>query len=247
MLKADGTSRAGPSQKTRFGGPSRLSQVWTSVKTHLTPPSHPSTTSESAIESSFHTDVYYTGSTNGDGHLPLELLNPKSGTISRYKRYGGKQRNKPQSSAGKSASRFGDDDEPGTQYEPVNHIVVDTDFDDFTPKPAKSDSGSTNRTPRDTNTATNTGVGESGGHLFGNDKKMDGEDDESPSGDRSDGQSIRRDTRAHWIQRTAVYELIVGRLWPNIRHFLDSSFPEASKEKSYQKEVRLHYQLHLQC
>ena len=67
-----------------------------------------------------------------------------------------------------------------------------------------------------------------------------GEEDDEGEGtqaDKSDGQSVRRDRRDTWLTRTWAYEMMAERVWPNIRHFLDSSFTEPSKERAFQKEV----------
>jgi hypothetical protein len=226
-------SDAGPShahQKTRFA-PSRFQSFVTSIKHHLTPPSHPSTTSESANDSSFKhdNDLFYSESLPGGSHLPLELLNPKLGTTSKYKRRS--KGRKPKSSAGHSNSRYGDDEDNNAAHEPISHIVVEANFDHFTPPAPKSDSGSTNRTPGHTQPSL---------RMRSNEREDD--DDEEAEADyggleKSEVHSIRTDQRRSWIRRTPVWEFVVERLWPNVKHFMDSSYPEAAKERSFQKEV----------
>ncbi|WRT66117.1 uncharacterized protein IL334_003070 [Kwoniella shivajii] len=228
--------------KTRFA-PSTFSSFWQNVKSHLTPPSHPSTTSESAIGgSSFRntTDNYYSESQYGGGssHLPLELLNPNAGTEGKHKRRGGNStgrgglRLRARSSQAASTSRYGDDDDMSSKpNDPVSHVVVDANFEHFTPPVPKSDSGFSNKTP-----ATN-GIDSSGGNAYSKGE----EDDDNGNGtyDRSDaGSTNRRGSRAHnWVRQNTVIAWITERFWPNFKHFLDSEFPEPSKERSFQKEA----------
>ncbi|WVR07277.1 hypothetical protein IAU60_004318 [Kwoniella sp. DSM 27419] len=238
-----------PSQhknKTRFK-PSSFAQMWDKVVTHLTPPSHPSTTSESALGSSFRNttdNYYYNESISGaPTHLPLELLNPNAGTDGRHKRRGvsektsnrGGLRLRARSSQAASTSRYGDDDDMNSKpNEPVSHVVVDADFEQFTPALAKSDSGFSGRTP---------GTDGKGGHLSTlYSKGEEGEDDENEGGggmSRSDGASTTRRTSmaGNWVRKNPAVEWVTDRFWPNFRHFLDSSFPEPSKERSFQKEA----------
>ncbi|WWD17522.1 hypothetical protein CI109_101963 [Kwoniella shandongensis] len=228
-------------QRTRFA-PSKFSTVWQKVKNSLTPPSHPSTTSESALGSSFRntTDLYYSESISGDpSHLPLELLNPKGGTDGKHKRKGisdrisssgrGGMRNRARSSQANSTSRYGDDDDmSGKPNDPVSHVVVEANFDHFTPTVPRSDSG----------------YGASGGNGSRNHDTLystKGEDDEDGGGDhtRSEvGSTGRRGSRnPGWIRRNSAVAWVTERMWPNIMHFLNSSFPEPSKERSFQKEA----------
>lgn len=229
-----GFRKGSPQQRTRFA-PSRVSAAWQKVVSHLTPPSQPSTTSQSAIDSTFnHTDLYYNESLNITVQH-LDLLNPKSGTHDRHKRMGFRRKGVKTSQAN-SNSRFGDDEDPGQPNEPVSHIVVDADFDHFTPATAKSDSDSNSQTP-DASAANTKQAASSGSDLGFSKAEADDDDEEGNRADRSDAQSMRPDRRSTWLQRTAAYEWIFERLWPNIRHFFDSSFPEPSKERSFQKEV----------
>lgn len=236
-------TKANSKSRTRFA-PSRLSSVWRSLVSHLTPPSHPSTTSESALGSSLRntTDNMYYEDGSAVRHLPLELLNPNAGTDGRHKRRGvsdtknsgsrGGLRQRLRGSQANSNSRYGDDDDLSAKpSEPVSRIVVDNNFEHFTPAVPKSDSGyGSGRTP-----ATN---GTPGGGEIGDD-----EDEEGTRGLRSDGASTtqrRSSAAAQWIQRNVVVEWVTDRFWPNVKHFLDSSYPEPSKEHSFQKEVRVH-------
>jgi hypothetical protein len=154
----------------------------------------------------------------------VELLNPNNGTASRFKPR--PLPRKAKSSAANSTSRYGDDDEAGPSsgatHDPVSHVVVDNDFEQFTPQMAKSESGSTNRTP-----------GASGTKVTGNAS----EDEDGGPYTPTDGASISRGQRG-WARRNVVYEMLVERVWPNLAHFMDSSFPEPAKERSFQKEVR---------
>ncbi|WVQ72758.1 hypothetical protein IAR50_002318 [Cryptococcus sp. DSM 104548] len=218
--------------KTRFA-PSSLSSVWRALKTHLTPPSHPSTTSESALGSGLNnTDNMYYEDGSAVRHLPLELLNPKAGTDGRHKRKSDKNsgsrnglRNRARGSQGAtSTSRYGDDDDMSAKpAEPVSRIVVDNNFEHFTPMVPKSDSGyGSGRTP---GTNATPGV------------DIEEEEDGTPM-DRSDAASTqRRNSSVQWIRRNSVVEMVVDRIWPNFKHFLDSSYPEPSKERSFQKEL----------
>ncbi|ODO08017.1 hypothetical protein I350_03600 [Cryptococcus amylolentus CBS 6273] len=217
--------------KARFA-PSNLSSVWRSIKTRLTPPSHPSTTSESALGSGLNnTDNMYYEDGSAVRHLPLELLNPKAGTDGRHKRKSKNSgsrnglRNRARGSQGAtSTSRYGDDDDMSAKpAEPVSRIVVDNNFEHFTPMVPKSDSGyGSGRTP-----GTNATPG----------MDLEEEEDGTPL-DRSDAASTqRRNSRTLWIRRNSVVEMMVDRVWPNFKHFLDSSYPEPSKERSFQKEL----------
>ncbi|ORY21896.1 hypothetical protein BCR39DRAFT_488115 [Naematelia encephala] len=219
--------------RTRFA-PSTWSSVWSKVKQQLTPPSHPSTTSESVLGSSaMNRSEYYADSITGyPPHLALELLDPRKGTEGKHKR-----RRKPsapatKSSVSKAGSRFGDE-EDGNPAEPVSHIVVDNDFDQFSPGVAKSESGYSSRSHgAQTPTMEESGAG---GGLFGSRKGS--HDSPEPGGDKSEVASVRRPRKWSKIRRSRAYELVFERVWPNIRHFLDSSFPEQSKERSFQKEA----------
>ncbi|AFR92243.1 two-component system sensor molecule [Cryptococcus neoformans C23] len=238
QIKAN--TKANSKSRARFA-PSRLSSVWRSLVSHLTPPSHPSTTSESALGSSLRntTDNMYYEDGSAVRHLPLELLNPKAGTDSRHKRKGvsdtknsgsrGGLRQRLRGSQANSNSRYGDDDDMSAKpSEPVSRIVVDNNFEHFTPAVPKSDSGyGSGRTPGTNGTPGDGDIG-------------DDEDEEGTRGQRSDGASTtqrRSSAAAQWIQKNAVVEWVTDRLWPNVKHFLDSSYPEPIKEHSFQKEL----------
>lgn len=236
---ANSPDKAGSSQKTRFE-PSRLSHAWSALKHRLTPPSHPSTTSESGIDSSFNnTDLFYSESEHQHGSTgtsaAVDLLNPRAATSGKHKRKGVperliRSRTRQKSSVANSTSRYGDDEEPGagSNAEPVSHVVVDNDFEHYIPVVAKSDSGSKA-------SGGPTGVLESSGAGFVS--RTEEDEDGNPTKTRSDAGSIRTNMRGNWLKRSWPYELLVDRAWPNFRHFLDSSFPEPAKERSFQKEV----------
>jgi hypothetical protein len=236
--EAKGNGEKPAPQKTRFA-PSRFSHAWARIIEHLTPPSHPSTTSESGIESSFNnTDLFYAESVEPSNNShPLDLLNPRSATTSKHKKTTTvtdrlvRSRTRQKSSVANSTSRYGDDEDTFVSSDPVSHVVVENDFEQYIPVVARSDSGSTNRTP---GLSTQNAIESSGAGIV---SKENGDEDGPPK-TRSDAGSIRRDMRGNWIRRTVVYELLVDRAWPNFKHFLDSSFPEATKERSFQKEVR---------
>ncbi|KAK8864179.1 hypothetical protein IAR55_001425 [Kwoniella newhampshirensis] len=234
--------------KARFA-PSKFSTIWQQVKTSLTPPSHPSTTSESALGSSFRntTDMYYAESITGQSsHLPLELLNPKGGTEGKHKRKGissgsgrGGLRNRARSSQANSTSRYGDDDDmSGKPNDPVSHVVVEANFDHFTPTVPRSDSGY--------GASGGNGTSGAGSRHHSASQSNKGEEDEEGGGpgggtyDRSDaGSTARRGSRAAvgWVRRNSTVIWVTERMWPNIMHFLNSAFPEPSKERSFQKEA----------
>ena len=214
--------------------PPKLSTVWADFKQRITPASHPSTTSESA-HGAISSDSYYLGGSSHSSHLPLELLDPKShpSKLGRRKAHSGtNSRRRGNNSAGASQSRDGteghdgdgDDDEAIADAEPVSHIVVDNNFDHFVPRPPRSDSGSTPGTGK-----SDTQNGDS----------PDGEDGQCGPIDTEQSTISRMDLAKAWAYRIPGYTLIFERLWPNLRHFFDSSFPEQSKERSFRKEVCL--------
>lgn len=222
-----GAGRRRPAN-ARFAAPRMPTpaETWQAIRTRLRPASHPSTTSESAMDSSYNpTDLFVGESEPRDksSRRTVELLNPNAATASRFRPR--PHPRKAKSSAANSTSRYGDDDEAGPSsgitHDPVSHIVVDNDFEQFTPKVAQSDSGSTNRTPGASGKVTGTGRGS---------------DEEDGPYTPSDAASISRGQRG-WARKNPVYEMLVDRIWPNVGHFLDSSFPEPAKERSFQKEV----------
>ncbi|WVO16425.1 hypothetical protein L204_104101 [Cryptococcus depauperatus] len=229
-----GQNRTGKG-KARFT-PSKLSTVWQNVKIRLTPSSHPSTTSESALGSMRNTtDNMYYEDESIIRHLPLELLNPKAGQDGKHKKRAsdrnsssrGGLRNRARSSQANSNSRCGDDDDyaiPAT--EPVSRIVVDNNFEYFTPAAPKSDSGHSNRTLGTTKTPEG-GIPDDEGGTVGD------------YGEKSDAVSTTqiRSSVAVWVRNNSVIEWITQRLLPNVKHFFDSSYSEPSKERSFQKEA----------
>jgi hypothetical protein len=222
--------------------------IWGVFKEKLKNPSHPSTTSQSAL-----------GETEGAG----------GSTLGSYFRPQAKSANSSASAGGRYAgSQLGYDEEgmPVEPVEPVSLVVVEGDLLDFVPL-AKSDNGSASAAHNDTHYTTyRTGVDDGGSssaqprnsHMHGPLVESGQTDSESKSwaqrvaasivgsariksGNRptvmDDGSSIRRENKPLWIQRTWLWEAIVDRTIPAFKYFCDSSFPEASKEKSYRKEM----------
>lgn len=256
-----GNSAAGPSRerdgghRTRFE-PSRTSNLWAKIRKQLAPATHPSTTSQSAHESGFHTDtdIFFLETNN---HLPLELLDPVAAHNRKRKGSAGgggllKGRKSDvkarKSSAGISGSRFGDEDEGSC--EPVSCVVVENDFDKFKPHLDKSDSGSTRTAGgRSGNNTPSARIGLGGRtSLFG--KSEEDNDEDSLDGGGNGGRrrsgvddlditssKTKRGRERNWLQRSKAYEILVERIWPNFRHFLNSSYTEPSKERSFIKEV----------
>lgn len=228
----------GPStQRARFQ-PVSLSSIWSNLVSHLTPPSHPSTTSQSALDSGLtHTDGFYGpdssfGAEKDDTH-PLQLLKPNAHP-SRLRRL--QSRKKAKSSGANSTSRYGDDDDPlAANHEPVSHLVVDNNFEHFTPPPPKSDSG-TGATPQGMGLPDDSVQRHS---TLGRSEDADADDGEkTPTrvGGGTRSEASRLDTARTFVQKAPGYELLVERAWPIVRHFFDSSFPEPAKERSFQKE-----------
>jgi hypothetical protein len=173
-----------PTQRIRFeSNPNSLSSVWASIRRHLTAPTHPSTTSESAHGSGIYadTDLFTYNDVHGmrspsGNHLPLELIDPVAASrrkkgFRNFLKSGNSIKNADQLSPenwkrGKGSqpgSRYGDDEEG--PFEPVSSVVVDNDFEQVVPLAARSDSGSTNRTPGASGTHVPTT--KEGSSLFG--------------------------------------------------------------------------------
>ncbi len=198
-------NRSGIRARTRFEAPppifskEGIRNAWDAVWCQIRNPSHPSTTSQSALEG---------GTDNGYGDSVT------------FRRPGG-------GSQGRSASGYEptDEDQGGTGSipEPVHHVVVDSDLGQYIP-PSKSDNGSAATPGNGTGLPTTT----DGSHLVSGSRAQDGT--------TGDANSIRRDRRTNWIRRTWLWEVCIERCWPAIIYFCESSFPEAAKEKSYQKE-----------
>lgn len=168
--------------------PTKFSQVWATFRKQLTPATHPSTTSESALGSGLYaeTDMFgynedgrRTGGGPG-GHLPLEMIDPmaaKNQNRNRRKGIGGllgtgnnksSRSGRPidtlkrgMTSGQQSGSRYEGEDDEGP-WEPVSSVVVDNDFEQVIPHAGRSDSGST-RTPG----GGNSTVQKEGSSLFG--------------------------------------------------------------------------------
>lgn len=222
--------------------------IWSVFKEKLKNPSHPSTTSQSAL-----------GETEG----------ASGSTLGSYFRPQAKSANSSASVGGRYAgSQLGYDEDgvPVEPVEPVSLVVVEGDLLDFVPL-AKSDNGSASAAHNDAHyTNYRTGVDDGGSssahprnsHVHGPMVESGQTDSESKSwaqrvaasiigsargknGHRptviDDGSSVRRENKPHWIQRTWLWEAIVDRTIPAFKYFCDSSFPEASKEKSYRKEM----------
>lgn len=225
------------------------SGIWSVFKQKLKNPSHPSTTSQSAL-----------GETEG----------ASGSTLGSYFRPHAKSANSSASVGGRAyaGSQLGYDEEglPIDSVEPVSMVVVESDLLDFIPL-AKSDNGSASAGPNDAHyTNYRTGVDDGGTesanarnpHTHGPMVESGQTDSEGKSWARrvadsivgsargksanrqtimDDGSSIRRENKPLWIQRTWVWEVIMERTIPALQYFCDSSFPEASKEKSYRKEM----------
>lgn len=222
--------------------------IWSVFKQKLKNPSHPSTTSQSAL-----------GETEG----------ASGSTLGSYFRPNAKSANSSASVGGRYAgSQIGYDEEglPIESVEPVSMVVVESDLLDFIPL-AKSDNGSASAGPNDAHyTNYRTGVDDGGSssahprtsHTHGPMVESGQTDSEGKSWARrvadsiigsakgksgqrqtnmDDGSSIRRENKPLWIQRTWMWEVIMERTIPALQYFCDSSFPEASKEKSYRKEM----------
>jgi hypothetical protein len=243
---ANGGRDISSNKTTRFqqedSPPWSLQIAWSSIRARLRNPSHPSSSSQ--LESA----LGETDTTSAIGSF-VRPKGHRSGTGGGHSSVG----------RGYSASQAEqDDDDPigltgaetGRIWEPVSVVAVENDLGRFVP-PAKSDNGSaantgdgrtshargtsvTNRNTaqsRDTEGSTTqpswvARMARDG--SFGKMKSKNGEDD---------GSSIRRERRANPIKRTWLYEMVAERMWPVAAHFCDSKFPEASKEKSYLKEV----------
>jgi hypothetical protein len=253
FLKQDAEA-AQPTQKIRFEQPS-LTGIWATVRKHLTAPTHPSTTSESAHGSGIYaeTDIY-----DGHGmrspsgsHLPLELIDPVAASR-RRKGLGGLLRPKSRSQgngagigdswrkgkgSGPSGSARGDDEEG--PWEPVSSVVVENDFEQVVPHAARSDSGSTAQGASHTQLSQSHGPKE-GSSLFGKSEEAGTAGRQRRSSTQSDGfagDGRRGEDRKKWLQQTWAYEMIVGTIWPSINYFFDSRYTDPHKERAFMKEV----------
>ncbi|KAJ9114333.1 hypothetical protein QFC22_005785 [Naganishia vaughanmartiniae] len=227
------------------------SGMWSVFKQKLKNPSHPSTTSQSAL-----------GETEGASGSTLgSYFRPQAKSANSSASVGGRQY------AG-SQLGYDEDGQVIEPVEPVSLVVVESDLLDFVPL-AKSDNGSASAAAQNDAhfTTYRTGVDDGGSssahprnsHIHGGQVETGGQTDSEGkswarrvadsiigsarprSGHRQnvvdDGSSIRRENKPLWIQRTWIWEAVVERTVPALRYFCDSSFPEASKEKSYRKEM----------
>lgn len=251
----------GPVQKIRFE-PTTLSRVWASVRKHLTPLTHPSTTSESAMGSGLYAETDLFGYDEGGGrrtrsqsHLPLELIDPvaarhrKKGMSGLLK--GGSGKGKGQggrtdsskrglNSLQQSGSRYDGEDDEGP-WEPVSTVVVDNDFEQVVPLAARSDSGST-RTPGAS--ASHMGATtKEGSSLFGPKSEDVDEAGQRRNSVASEVEGLattggRRDEDGrNWIQQTRVYEMLMVTMWPSVKYFFDSKYIDPQKEYAFMREV----------
>ena len=228
--------------QARFTGGSSWAAVWNSFRKHIIPATHPSTTSESARNSSLHTDTFFDPLYASD-QRQLDYLNPNAGTASRHKRGKGDKliriTSRRPKSVGKSSqgnSRYGDEEDLAGNFEPVSHVVVDSNFDHFVPAPAKSDSGSTNKSPGMTSTPPEDASGRKGsGGGSRRNTEGDLQVEDGDHAERSELMSTTMKSSRRWA--LSKYDYVVVRLWRNTLHFFDSSYPEATKEHSYQKEA----------
>ncbi|KAJ9096383.1 hypothetical protein QFC21_005205 [Naganishia friedmannii] len=224
------------------------SGIWGVFKAKLKNPSHPSTTSQSALGETEGAS----GSTLGSYFRPQAKSANSSASVGRQ--YAGSQLG------------YDEDGQIIEPVEPVSLVVVESDLLDFVPL-AKSDNGSASAANQDAHFTTyRTGVDDGGSssahprnsHIHGGLVETGGQTDSEgkswarrvadsiigsarPRSGRQtamdDGSSIRRENKPLWIQRTWIWEAIMERTVPAFKYFCDSSFPEASKEKSYRKEM----------
>lgn len=256
FLKQDPES-AQPTPKIRFEQTSLIG-VWASIRKHLTAPTHPSTTSESAHGSGIYADTeIYDGrgmrSPSGN-HLPLELIDPVAASR-RRKGFSSLLRSKTRSqgngtlpgetwrrgkTSGPSGSARGEDEEG--PWEPVSSVVVDNDFEQVVPHAARSDSGSTAQGASNTHLSHGPKEGSS---LFGKSEvtgtmerdRRGSVQSEGHNGEGSTKGDKREKGLARWIQKTWGYEMVVGTIWPSINYFYDSRYTDPQKERAFMKEV----------
>jgi hypothetical protein len=142
-----------------------------------------------------------------------------------------------------SGSRCGEDDEG--PFEPVATVVVENDFEQVVPLAARSDSGSTNRTPGASGTGLSHGpTTKEGSSLFGKSEgRTDQEGDEeavadsgSPGGGSTKASRQRKDWKKR-VQRSWIYEFLFVTVWPSIVYFFNMKYSDPSKERAFTKEV----------
>ena len=235
-----------PSQRTRFAS-NHLSSLWGTIVQRLTPPSHPSTTSNSANGSSFnHTDLYYSDSYPDAVIQPLSARSkskPSPTPLPRRRKTGFLSRTKSPANGSKyggGGDMTGEEETKsgGGETELVCHVVVENDFDQFNPPGARSDSGSTTRTPGFSS------IGRVSGRVFTRTEKdaeggmsFDGREKSEMDVDHSSSSDLKNGKNKSWIKRQKTYKFVVRTAWPAVRYFFDSSYPEPAKERSFQKEV----------
>jgi len=252
-----------PAQRTRFEtNPNSISSMWASIRRHLTAPTHPSTTSESAHGSGIYadTDLFTYNEAHGmrspsGNHLPLELIDPvaaskrrrgfrnflKSGNSIKNAELSPENWKRGRGSGQPGGSRCGEDEEG--PFEPVSTVVVENDFEQVVPLAARSDSGSTNRTPGASGTHGPTT--KEGSSLFGKSEDKEGqekekeiEDSQEQGGEGSTKGGKGDEKWKHWIQTSWLYEFIFITVWPSIVYFFNSKYSDAAKERAFIKEVR---------
>ncbi|EIW70916.1 hypothetical protein TREMEDRAFT_73601 [Tremella mesenterica DSM 1558] len=231
--------------------PPSFSTFWDNFKKHIVPPTHPSTTSSSELDSSLHTELFDPNISNEQ----LDYLHPQAGTVSKHKRgkkgisgqgakllrgpsnhshsknrHFRKEKEKARSkSSNGNMSNLEDDDEEDEDDAHVSEIVVEGDLDRFIPKAARSDSGSTNKSPD-----PSSQPGERKRDVGGSDDEEveDGSESEYKSGSkgRSKGSGSKGKSGRMW-------EWFLERVVRNTLHFFDSRYPDEDKEYTYQKEA----------
>lgn len=254
-LASPGTG-AGPAPGAVRFEPTKLSQVWSSFRKHLTPATHPSTTSESALGSGLYaeTDMFgydEEGRRTGPGpHLPLEMIDPLAAhSRNRKKGLGGLMSKSSKSgrpvdllsrrltSLQQSGSRYEGEDDEGP-WEPASAVIVDNDFEQVVPLAARSDSGSTR------GASAQGATTKEGSSLFGpksEDVDAAGQRRYSTTSDIEGGATTggkRDEDIKNWIQSSKAYEMLVVTIWPSVKYFFDSKYSDPQKEYAFAREVR---------
>lgn len=217
LRKVKAEDEGQPAQRTRFEtNPNTLSSIFASIRRHLTAPTHPSTTSESAHGSGIYadTDLFTYNDVHGmrspsGNHLPLELIDPVAASkrkkgFRNFLKSGNSIKNdgitpdnwrRGKGSGQPGGSRCGEDDEG--PFEPVATVVVENDFEQVVPLAARSDSGSTNRTP-----GTHGPTTKEGSSLFGKSEDKEGKEREGEYEDNQEqggGGSTKGDRRGEAV------------------------------------------------
>jgi hypothetical protein len=192
-------------------------------------------------------------------HLPLELIDPvaasrrkkgfrnflKSGNSIKNSGPGASPENwkRGKGSGQPGGSRCGEDEEG--PFEPVATVVVENDFEQVVPLAARSDSGSTNRTPGASGTHGPTT--KEGSSLFGKSEdkeasKMEGEAEDNAEHNGGSTKGEKKDKEwIQWIQSTWIYEFLFITIWPSIVYFFNSKYTDAAKERAFIKEASRSY------